>query len=141
MKRNIILIVLAAFTLFSCANKKMVTTKDTSLNGTWELNYISGPRIVFEGLYPDRKPTLIFDIEENRVSGNSSCNSFNGDLKIEGNKIDFNSPMAMTKMFCPGEGENVFIESLKKVNSYSVTDGNTLNLIMGDIAIMRFTKK
>mgnify|MGYP000963945096 CR=1 FL=1 len=141
MKRNIILIVLAAFTLFSCANKKMVTTKDTSLNGTWELNYISGPRIAFEGLYPDRKPTLIFDIEENRVSGNSSCNSFNGDLKIEGNKIDFNSPMAMTKMFCPGEGENVFIESLKKVNSYSVTDGNTLNLIMGDIAIMRFTKK
>jgi heat shock protein HslJ len=133
MKRNIILIVLAAFTLFSCANKKMVTTKDTSLNGTWELNYISGPRIAFEGLYPDRKPTL--------VSGNSISNSFNGDLKIEGNKIDFNSPMAMTKMFCPGEGENVFIESLKKVNSYSVTDGNTLNLIMGDIAIMRFTKK
>lgn len=141
MKRNIILIVLAAFTLFSCANKKMVTTKDISLNGTWELNYISGPRIAFEGLYPDRKPTLIFDLEENRVSGNSSCNSFSGTLKIEGNKIDFNTPMAMTKMFCPGEGENVFIESLKKVNTYAVTDGNTLNLIMGDIAIMRFTKK
>ena len=50
--------------------------------------------------------------------------------------------MTMTKMFCPGDGESSFMDGLKKVNSYSVSDeGKTLNLIMGDIAIMRFHKK
>ena len=45
-------------------------------------------------------------------------------------------------MICiDGNGENVFLETIKKINTWSVTDGNTLNLIMGDIALMRFTKK
>jgi heat shock protein HslJ len=49
--------------------------------------------------------------------------------------------MAMTKMFCPGNGENVFMTNLQKVNSWSVSDGKTLTFIAGDIAIMRFEKQ
>jgi len=44
-------------------------------------------------------------------------------------------------MACPGEGETVFVETLKKINSWSVTNDTTLNLIEGDIALMRFTKR
>ena len=29
-----------------------------ALNGNWELNYITGPRIAFDGLYPEKKPVL-----------------------------------------------------------------------------------
>jgi heat shock protein HslJ len=116
-------------------------TDTTLLNGTWELNYISGPRIAFEGLYPEKKPTITFDVAGNKVMGNSSCNSFNGKLNVTGNKINFNEPMAMTRMMCPGDGETTFMETLKKVDSWSVTDGKTLNLLMGDVAMMRFSKK
>jgi heat shock protein HslJ len=50
--------------------------------------------------------------------------------------------MAMTKMAClDGNRETVFIETLKKVISFSVTEGNTLNFMMDDIALMRFTRK
>jgi hypothetical protein len=44
-------------------------------------------------------------------------------------------------MFCQGQGENVFMETLKKVNTWSVSNDTTLNLIAGDIAVMRFSKK
>jgi heat shock protein HslJ len=113
----------------------------SKLNGSWELNYVSGSRIAFEELYPGKKPFIHFDVVNGKLNGNTGCNNFNGKLDVDGNKINFNSPMAMTRMFCPGEGENVFLESLKKVNSWSVSNDSTLNFIMGDIAIMRFSKK
>ncbi len=124
-----------------CANKKQIANSSVnSLKGTWELNYISGPKIAFTGLYKDKRPTLIFDIENKRIIGNTSCNSLNGALIVDGNKIDFNTPIATTKMFCPGEGEQLFLETLKKVDTYRVSDGNTLTFMMGDIPIMRFNK-
>ena len=144
MKMTAYFIIASFFSLLACDNSKKTTgtMNDTAnLNGTWELNYISGPRIAFEGLYPEKKPSITFDVSGNMVSGSTSCNNFNGKLNVTGKKINFKDPMAMTRMLCPGEGENTFMETLKKVDSWSVTDRNTLNLIMGDIAMMRFTRK
>ena len=139
--KNIILFVLI-LSFVACNNsKKAAKDPDPSqLDGTWVLNYISGPRIAFEGLYPNKKPQLVFTSADKRLSGNTGCNSFSGPLVVDGYKISFDQPLALTKMFCPGEGETVFLETLKKINTYSVS-GNTLNLIMGDIAMMRFSKK
>ncbi len=117
--------------------KKMETNHD--LDGTWEVDYVSGPRIAFEGLYPNKKPTITFNTADTKITGNSSCNSFNSSFVIEGNNIKFNDP-ASTKMACSGEGETVFFKTLKTVNKYSV-NGNTLNLIMGDFAVMRLQRK
>lgn len=134
----------AFFSLAACTSTQKTPANMTNnevLNGTWELNYITGPRIAFDGLYPEKKPTITFDVANNKISGNTSCNNFNGKLNTDGNKINFNDPMAMTRMMCQGQGETTFLETLKKINTWSVSDGNTLNLIMGDIAMMRFTKK
>lgn len=143
MMKNIFMLSFMSFLLFSCKTQKADATYD--IGGSWELNYISGPRITFNGLYPNKKPTIYFDLNENRVSGNNSCNSFNGKLVLTGNKIDFTQPMAVTKMMCmdgEGQGEQVFMNTLQKITSYSITDGGkTLNFISGDIAMMRFTKK
>ena len=141
MMKNIFILVFLSTVLISCKCKK--TDSVSKLEGNWELNYISGPRIAFDGLYPNKKPTINFDLKENHISGNSSCNSFNGKLVLDGNKIDFTQPMAMTKMMCQdGQGEQVFMSTLEKITSYDVTDdGKTLNLISGDIAMMRFTRK
>ena len=141
MMKNIFILFFLSTILISCKCKKVDSV--SNLEGNWELNYISGPRIAFDGLYPTKKPTINFDLKENHISGNSSCNSFNGKLVLDGNKIDFTQPMAMTKMMCQdGQGEQVFMSTLQKITSYDVTDdGKTLNLISGDIAMMRFTKK
>lgn len=115
----------------------------TKLAGNWELNYIGNSSIDFKELYPNKKPTINFDTINNAISGNTSCNNFAGKMNVYGNKIDFTRPIAMTKMLCldsKGNGENVFIETLKKVNTYSISNDSTLNFIMGDIALMRFSK-
>ena len=93
-------------------------------------------------MYPDKKPTITFDLKENRVAGNNSCNQYFGKLQGDGNKINFkDAKMGMTMMACPGEGENIFMRTLEKIDSYSISeDGKTLNFIMGDIAMMRFEK-
>lgn len=109
------------------------------LNGTWELDYISGPRIAFEGLYPNKKPTITFALPAMKAQGNSSCNNYNTTFTIDGNNIRFADPMS-TKMACDGNGEATFFSTLKTVSNFDVHD-NTLNLIMGDIAVMRFKKK
>lgn len=107
------------------------------------MNYITGPRIAFDGLFPNKKPTISFNLSENKVSGNNSCNQYFGTLKVENNKINFkDAKMGMTMMACPGEGEKVYMNTLEKVDSYSISDdGKTLNFLMGDIAMMRFEKK
>jgi heat shock protein HslJ len=141
--RRTTLVMLAIVTLSSCnALKNTVEASSdlSKLGGTWELNYISGPRIAFNGLYPGNKPQLSFNLSEKRINGNSSCNSFSGKLLADDTSINFNEPMVATKMACPGEGEAIFFEMLKKVNKYSVNGDTTLNFMMGDIAIMRFSK-
>lgn len=119
--------------------KVEASVTNNELNGTWEADYVSGTRIAFDGLYPDRKPTITFNIADSKANGNSSCNNFNTTFTIEGNNIKFNDPVS-TRMACPGEGETVFFKTLKTVTKYSV-NGNTLNLIMGDIAVMRLQRK
>lgn len=142
MKKIILSLTLFCSVLISCNSVKTANSQKAALQGAWELNYISGPRIAFSGLYPNDAPTITFDLKENKVSGKNSCNSYSGTLNAEGNKINFKAPMVVTKMFCPGEGENVYMNTLERIDSYSISeDGKTLNFIMGDIAIMRFEKK
>lgn len=143
MRRKSLMILAVVVTLSSCnilKNTVEASSDISKLSGTWELNYISGPRIAFNGLYPGKKPTLSFDLAEKRVSGNSSCNSFSGKLVADDTSINFNEPMAATKMACPGEGEAIFFEMLKKVNKYTINGDTTLNFMMGDISIMRLKK-
>ncbi|WP_343707274.1 META domain-containing protein [Flavobacterium sp.] len=141
MKKIFTLVFFSSF-LISCKCAKADAV--SKLDGTWELNYISGPRIAFDGLYPNKKPTINFDTKANQVSGNASCNTYSGKLVLDGNKIDFTQPMAVTKMMCLDglQGEQTYLSTLQKITSYDITDdGKTLNFISGDIAMMRFTKK
>ncbi|MBS7254638.1 META domain-containing protein [Flavobacterium branchiicola] len=141
MMKNFLILVFFSSILISCKCKKDDSL--SKLEGNWELNYIAEPTVDFDAFYPNKKPAINFNVKENHVSGNNGCNSFNGKLSVTGNKIDFTQPMAVTKMMCmDGKGEQVFMNTLKRVTSYDVTDdGKTLNFISGDIATMRFTKK
>lgn len=143
MKKIILLTTIFCVIFISCNSTKPAMKSTASLEGTWELNYITGPRIAFEGLYPNKKPSIVFNLKENRVSGSSSCNAYSGKLNVDGNKISFKDGMAMTRMMCDNnQGETVYMSTLDKIDSYSISeDGKILNFIMGDIVMMRFEKK
>lgn len=147
-KLSFLSIVLVVF-FIACKSSKMNSTTEESkpatsnyeqLNGTWQLIYISGPRIAFQGLYPDRKPVIRFTTAESSFGGNTSCNSFSGKLVADHKKISFTDHMALTKMYCPGEGEQVFLKVLQTVNAYAVQN-DTLTFTTDEVPMMRFVKQ
>lgn len=152
MKINSVLVIMTMFlfALAGCDNSKKATDNTSTSNmkanlidGTWEANYIMNTPKPFADLYANQKPTITFNSTTGKVSGQSGCNNYNGTFSLDGNKVSFEEDMALTRKMCPDmTGENTFMETLKKVNTYSVTEqGKTLNLIMGDIAVMRLTRK
>lgn len=149
MKMNnlvILMTLIIASTICSCKvfNKPKAEnngSKATSgLNGKWELNYISGVRVAFNGLYPNAKPEITFDTVANEIQGYTSCNGFRSKITHSGNNLTIAEPGPMTMRYCEGGGEKNFLDMLKKVTNYAVSD-STLTFIQGDIAVMRFTKK
>lgn len=124
--------------LGSCMSMKNGSNKALYEN-TWELEYLSGPRIAFDGLYPDKKPTIAFNEATKKVEGNNSCNGYSAEYLMNGNQISFKDPGMTTMMFC-GKGETFFLNTMKKVNSYKIDADGKLNLLTGDVPMMRFKK-
>lgn len=117
------------------------TEEEKKLNGTWELNFLSGPKIALEGLFPNGKPTLIFKFPADEAMGHGGCNGYSAKVKVDKQKISVADPLS-TMMFCEGNGEPQYFKALKTITSFSLSDDkNTLNLIAGDIAVMRFSRK
>ena len=142
MKKITLLVVFICMSLTFCTTKKVASEK-TALEGKWELNYITGPKIAFDGLYPDKKPTIVFDIANNKISGNNSCNQYFGALILDGENINFkDAKMGMTMMACQGSGDKLYMETLQKIETYSITDeGKTLNFLIGNNVTMRFNRQ
>ena len=82
-----------------------------------------------------------FDLTNKRVSGNTGCNSFNTALNSDSGKINFNAAMPMTRMFCPGQGETVFLSTLQKVNMWSIANDASLHFMKNDTLLMKFVKQ
>jgi heat shock protein HslJ len=114
-------------------------SKDSLFNTSWELEFLSGPRIAFEGLFPDKKPNITFNKTTNKVEGNNSCNGYSADYTLKGNDISFGEPGPTTMMYC-GEGETFFLKTIKKTNKYMIDSHGKLNLMIGDVPMMRFKK-
>ena len=113
------------------------------LDGTWEANFILNTPKPFAEMYPKVKPSITFNSLNGSINGITGCNNFSGGFTLDGNRIKFGDSFATTRKMCPDmTGEKTFLETLLKVNTYSITDqGKTLHLIMGDIAVMRLKKE
>ncbi|WP_264531284.1 META domain-containing protein [Flavobacterium sp. N502540] len=134
--------VLSVLTLLfsSCSVSKSVSSGDDLFGTTWELEYISGPRIVFNGLYPNKKPQITFDKKEAKVYGNNGCNGYSATYTLNGKSLTFGEAGPTTMMYCDGGGEQVFLKQIKEITSFSIDKDGKLNLIQGDIPVMRFEK-
>lgn len=140
MNKIVSIVLLVGMVFVACTTTKE-TIKEASIEGTWELKYITGPKIAFDGLFPNQKPTIKFDLKENKVTGNNSCNRYFGALIMDGATINFkDAKLGMTMMACAGNGESVYMETLNKIETYSITDkGRTLNFLAGNVVLMRFS--
>jgi heat shock protein HslJ len=124
----------------SCTTMKDSTKTADLYNTTWELDYISGPRIAFEGLYPDKKPFITFTESTKQVSGNAGCNGYSAPYTLKGKSLTFGEQGPTTMMFCEGGGEQTFLQTIKKINAYSIDKDGKLNLFINDVPMMRFKK-
>ena len=139
MKKNVfITLFVLAIISYSCSSTKKLASEDL-YNATWELEYISGPRIAFNGLFPDKKPQIAFNKETQKAEGNNSCNGYSADFTLNGDAISFGEPGPTTMMYC-GEGEKVFLSTMKKINKYSIDTDGKLNLMIDNVSMMRFKK-
>lgn len=141
-KISLLLIMIVAFSCGSTKNAETIPIKKDSgvlYDHLWQLEYISGTRIAFEGLFPDKKPEITFYDTDDLVRGNAGCNGYSATYTKEGDNISFGDPGPSTMMYC-GEGEQQFLNMMQKINRYSVDADGKLNLMIDDIPMMRFKK-
>ena len=122
--------------LLACSSTKNLsaTTLDA---GAWELEFLSGPRIAFAALYPDKKPTIAFNSSTNRVQGNNSCNGYSADYRVEGDNLFLGEPGPTTMMYC-GQGETFFMSMMEKVNRFEIDSEGKLHLMLDETTLLRF---
>jgi len=115
---------LVGLALSSCA----ITSRDarTELPGTsWLLVDLDGTEPVGE-----TTPSLAFD-ENGGVNGSTGCNTFNGEVTIDGNELTF-GPLATTRMACLDDPtaaqEQAFLAAMEAATSYTVDDDGRLVL-------------
>ena len=75
----------------------------------------------------------------NRLTGFTSCNIFNGTYKLDNTTITLD-PGVMTKMMCYGDVELNFLAVLKTVNAFKLNK-NSLELLNGSKIVMRLLPK
>jgi heat shock protein HslJ len=80
---------------------------------------------------------LYFDRDGN-LSGSTSCNTFNGTYKLEGNNITLDAG-TMTKMMCYGSAEMDFLEALRQTTKFKL-EGQDLYLLRDGKAVMKLTQ-
>lgn len=111
------------------AEQKEETKQQTAdLSGKeWKLVTLNGEAIALDTSF-NKEPHIIFDRENNKVTGNGGCNGFGGNLALTGADGIGISDIISTQMACPNlDLEQRFIEALRNARHYHV-DGNTLVL-------------
>ncbi|MEO5911765.1 MAG: META domain-containing protein [Pelobium sp.] len=136
-KHTLLLIGLLSLFLFSCSTNKTVGS-DKLYNSNWELEFITGLRITFEGLFPEKKPVINLNKSTKMATGNSGCNGYLSKFSPKGNTISFAQPEMSTMMYC-GQGETTFRKTMLEVDNYRIVN-DKLEFLKGDIVLMRFKR-
>lgn len=118
------------------ADNKQAKPQKPTLHGSWELEKVYGAKEPFTHLFPQAKPTAVFDLRTNTVNGNNGCNSYNGPISLRTNTLTI-SDLVSTKKLCPGVNEQLFMTTIKMTNSYRIDDGKLI-LMMDDTDLLAF---
>ncbi|WP_026714871.1 META domain-containing protein [Flavobacterium daejeonense] len=133
--KNYIGLGILSILLFSCSSNKKITTSNQLQEKYWKLIEIRGQKVTSENYL--KEPHFILKAKENRITGNSGCNSFSGtyELTPETNRIAIYN-IAMTRMACiKPTVEEAFIKVLETADNYTVKN-DTLQLNKARMAPM-----
>lgn len=140
MKKAIVVMLMVATSAFvfnGCSEASKVAKDPMGYlsKHTWVLNSLMGKDIP-TGLFGDRLPTLNFN-PDGSLTGFSGCNN------LTGGKLDLSKglnlgQMAMTKMACPGEGEQSFMKALNDAGNVKVEPGLLTFLGKNGNELMKF---
>ena len=105
-------------------------SKEYKLHDFWSLHSLNGEAISSQNALR-KKPALQFDLQNQKVAGNTSCNQLSGQLAVNGDSLSF-SKMVTTKMACQQSIESEFMEALQKVSRYKIQNEELLLLNNND---------
>jgi heat shock protein HslJ/uncharacterized membrane protein len=83
-------------------------------------------------------PLLEIHLNEGRIMGKNSCNTYSGSLDVDNEMIKFGK-LISTKMFCPESIEMQFMDAMHKVNKWEIS-GMRLLLKNGEETYLTFKK-
>jgi heat shock protein HslJ len=128
MKRSFVLVALVG--LSACAITSREAT--TELPGTsWTLVDLDGAESVGE------TPPGITFTDDGGVTGTTGCNTFNGEVTIDGSELTF-GPLATTRMACAdpalADQEQAFLVAIETVEGYTIDEEGRL-VLDGDMPL------
>ena len=118
MKLSFFLITLLYITIIGCSTNDNSKTEVNQLHDIWALETINGESFVMDDQVRNY-PVIEIYTKENRIHGNTGCNTINGTIKIENNKIKF-SKLIATKMACPGDLEYRLLSAFEVIDNYKI---------------------
>ncbi|MFZ4546235.1 MAG: META domain-containing protein [Bacteroidales bacterium] len=121
----------------SCGSTCKMANKKTLTSQTWELNTVKGSAIDAKE-FVTGTPYLLFQ-EKGKLLGSTGCNNMVGSFKLKKACLQLN-PGAITKMFCQGSGEAIFLDAIKQVQSMKIS-ADKLTLLNGNKEVMTFVPK
>lgn len=96
----------------------MKTNSGNPTEHYWSLVELNGKPV--SGNMPDGKPHILFHGSTGKADGSGGCNRFSGNFELRsGNKIQI-SPLAATRMACPGNTEAAFFKTMEGTSFYNV---------------------
>jgi heat shock protein HslJ len=84
--------------------------------------------------------TIEFDVSGSRVYGTSGCNRYAGGFSLTGESLSFAGPLASSMMACEDPQmavERHFLDALKGVDRFDLTDEGHLVLLRADRPVIR----
>jgi len=109
----------------------------TDLTGVWKLQSIDGDQVKAD--FAENLPTLEFDFMNNKLSGNTGCNTYTSTFSLEKDVLDI-KPLVTTRMACEDmKGETKFVKAFTGRADLSL-ENNVLVLRKDNKEIMTFSK-
>lgn len=133
-------------TFVSCTNGQSSSSDDTAIaekigDVRWRLMDIQEQPFSYQELFMQRVPFLTLSIEDNKLQGNSSCNTFFADFILDGHSFTIEDITLKTKMDCQNASEHVFFDALRSIDAVKLdNDDKRLIMISNEKPILTFQK-
>ncbi|MCH8534270.1 MAG: META domain-containing protein [Flavobacteriaceae bacterium] len=130
MKKNIIIIVgiLMVSLFYQCKSAKEKKAFSQDLNsGEFSVESLNGNDV------QNHELTFLIDAEQNRISGQSSCNGYGVSYELEEGVLELGFVIA-TKMYCDGkmELESEFMSAVGRIHKFKYQDHQDVLVFFDD---------